>query len=96
MINGVPFSTKSSTETGALVSNFFRALELYDGVLDIAAREKRELLPEKEVPLAAAKVRGKALWCSLCQAYHEVYTIWQVAVPHVFQSVSSPQVECAR
>ncbi|MEW5310850.1 MAG: hypothetical protein WDW38_002611 [Sanguina aurantia] len=29
VINGVPFSTKSSTETGALVSNFFRALELY-------------------------------------------------------------------
>ncbi|MEW5301606.1 MAG: hypothetical protein WDW36_004456 [Sanguina aurantia] len=56
VINGVPFSTKSSTETGALVSNFFR-LELYDGVLDIAAREKRELLPEKEVPLAAAKVQ---------------------------------------
>lgn len=56
VINGVPFSTKSSTETGALVSNFFRALESYDGVLDIAAREKRELLPEKEVPLAKAKV----------------------------------------
>ncbi|MEW5305609.1 MAG: hypothetical protein WDW36_008140 [Sanguina aurantia] len=55
VIDGVPFSTKSSTETGALVSSFFRALEAYDGVLDVAAREKRELLPT-EVPVARARV----------------------------------------